>query len=816
MLKKILIIFVALVLLISAGVVYLNRVYLPTKVKSLIIKGIEDATQKKVSLNSLNFNIFKGLVLKGLTVYDDSGTLLSLEEGSCTFLILPIFKKNIILPTINLKSPVIFLERKADNSFNILEPFFKKSAKAGKNNFNILFYKITITGARVNFQDDTLTPFFTRSVDNLSLILTYSLPNKVKFDFKCGIPGDLSVKITFLGEYNIAQGELKANAAIKDLSLGEFSGYYRNLGFAVPGGKIDANLGLRFKDKELNADLDLQSKSLVFSKEKISARLNSTVKTSFKYSLKDKQFKYSGRAGILDSAVSGIGVVGNIDGISGEVKFDNSGLTSENLKASCFGLPVEAKMNLTDFNNPLIKIYVTSSLDLNVAQNILKDRFKIAFPAQIQGQGQVFLAVESGVGSARINGFIDVINSTLKLEKAGPVFENINGKFKFTPSQLSWSDLNFKYLGIGYKAAGSLVNFGAPAVEFGLSSKDLNFDSALAVSGKIIKFSKLKGSYINSRFSLAGAVDLTEPLAINADINGSLDIDLNDLEVPLNKFKSQLERIKPVGIVRAEGYFSGNIKDMKSSVLQLKLSSDSISLYGLKSADFLLSYNQENGIADIAQMHLSLYDGALDAAGKMNLGSENLPFWVSANIQGVNLEKLKMDTPAKNNDIEGLLKADVKINGFSTDISKLSGAGNIYITGGKLWELNLFKGMGKLIFAEDFARVVFNEAYCGFVIQDKKFFTDSLKLKSNVAEMDGTAKIGFDSTIDASIKIHILDEMIPLQNNLKDVITTIIGQSNAFGLIRITGTLQQPRYKFQTAIADIFKSLKNSAIGNIF
>jgi len=807
MVKKILLIFAALVILISAGVIYLNRVYLPTKVKALIVKGIEDVTQKKVSLASLNFNIFKGLVLKGLTIYDDTGILFSLEEGSCTFLILPIIKKNIILPTIRLKSPVLFLERKADNSLNILEPFFKKSSKAGKNGFNILFYKISITDARVNFKDDTLTPFFTKSINNISLSATYSLPNKVSFNLKCEIPAVLPLKITSLGQYNISQQELKANVAIKDLSPGEFSGYYRDLGLVFPDGKIDADLDLRFKDKELNVDLDLQSKSLAFTKEKISAKLNSTVKASLKYSLKDGQLKYSGKAVISDSAVSGIEFAGKIDGINGEVKFDDSGLTSENLRANCLGLAVAAKMNLTDFSNPLIKIHATSSLDLSAAQSILKDRFKITFPAQIQGQGQVFLTVESGAGATRIDGFIDVINSTLKFEKNGPVFENINGKLKFTPSQLSWPDLNFKYLGINYKTAGSLVNFGSPAVEFKLSSKDLNLESALAISGKSIKFSKLKGSYINLRFSLAGELDLTGSSAINADIGGSLDIDLNDLAVP---------QIKPAGIVHAQGQLSGNIKDIRSCSLQARFSSDSIFFYGLKSGDFLLNYNQENGIAEISGMQMLLYDGIINAAGKMNFGSDNLPFWVSADVQGVNIEKLKMDTPAKNNDIAGILRGDVKINGFSSDLSRLSGAGNIFITGGKLWQLNLFKGMGKLIFAEDLARVVFSEGYCGFVIQNKSFFTDSLKLKSNLAELDGTAKIGFDSTIDASIKIHILDEMVPLQNNLKDIITTIIGQSNAFGLIKITGTLQQPKYKFQPAVVDIFKGLKDSAIGNIF
>ncbi len=48
--KKILIIILILVVFISAGVVYLNNVVLPVKIKSLLVQGIEERTQKKASI----------------------------------------------------------------------------------------------------------------------------------------------------------------------------------------------------------------------------------------------------------------------------------------------------------------------------------------------------------------------------------------------------------------------------------------------------------------------------------------------------------------------------------------------------------------------------------------------------------------------------------------------------------------------------------------------------------------------------------------------------------------------------------------------
>jgi hypothetical protein len=190
-----------------------------------------------------------------------------------------------------------------------------------------------------------------------------------------------------------------------------------------------------------------------------------------------------------------------------------------------------------------------------------------------------------------------------------------------------------------------------------------------------------------------------------------------------------------------------------------------------------------------------------------------MPYWIEADIQGVKIEKLKLDTPVKDKDLAGTLQAHVKLNGFSNDISRLNGTGNILILDGKLWQLNLFQGLGSLLFAKDFANIVFNEGSCGFIVQDKYVFSDDLKLKSNITNLSGAVKIGFDSSIDASINVEVIDEMVPLSGTLKDITTAIIGQGGRFGVIKISGTLKQPKYKFKPAVSDIIKGLKNAIFG---
>ena len=86
-------------------------------------------------------------------------------------------------------------------------------------------------------------------------------------------------------------------------------------------------------------------------------------------------------------------------------------------------------------------------------------------------------------------------------------------------------------------------------------------------------------------------------------------------------------------------------------------------------------------------------------------------------------------------------------------------------------------------------------------------------MKSDIANLDGSVQIGFDSRIDASLNVQVLSDNVPLTGTFKDLATAIIGGAEHFGTIRITGTLKDPKYRFNPAVGDLFKSLKDSILG---
>jgi len=108
--RKILILLAIFFLAVSCGVIYLNKVILPVKIKSLIIKALEEATGKRVAIGSMRFNIFKGILIKDFSIYDEGREIIGSKEVSCTVLVFPILKEYSNL-RVHLESPRIMVER---------------------------------------------------------------------------------------------------------------------------------------------------------------------------------------------------------------------------------------------------------------------------------------------------------------------------------------------------------------------------------------------------------------------------------------------------------------------------------------------------------------------------------------------------------------------------------------------------------------------------------------------------------------------------------------------------------------------------------
>ena len=132
---------------------------------------------------------------------------------------------------------------------------------------------------------------------------------------------------------------------------------------------------------------------------------------------------------------------------------------------------------------------------------------------------------------------------------------------------------------------------------------------------------------------------------------------------------------------------------------------------------------------------------------------------------------------------------------------------------GNLWEFNLLQGLGKIMFTKDLGNIKFSECTSNLLIKDKSVYTDNLKLKSNVCNFSGPLKIGFDGSLEGALDVEILSEMVPLSGTFKDITTAIAGGAGTFGLIKLSGTLKEPKYIFKPAVNNIIKGIADVIFG---
>ncbi len=802
--KKFILIAVILFLILFGATVYLNKVFLPEKIKSLIVSTLAKQTGKDISLSSLEFSIFRGLVLHDLVIADGQNVILSTRQASCTIFIWPIFKKQIIIPGINLKSPYIFLERRADNSFN-LQDLFAPQPSAKKADFSVAVFKVTIANGNLVFQDDTLATKSKKEIKNIQLNLQLGLPVKLKFNLRAEMVNQPPVSINASGEYKILSRELAANLALKDISPREFSAYYPDLGDLISG-LIDLQAQVDLKKQMLQVKLASRGDNLILVKDNLKAKLNSSLQTKIDYNLETKKLEFSGACDILQADISGLEFLGQVKNLNGKFVFNQRSLVADNLKAELLGAPFKINVGIKDFSTRVLDI--NTDFDLNILPAVAKDKFNFSLINSASGKAALALKMHpDDQGAWRAQGRLEITGAGLKLDKPDHLIEEIAGSLEFSQQGLSWADTKFKYQGINYQSSGTLYDFTAPKVKLKLYSEDLSVSGDFDLLGKKIKIAQLEGKYLDSQFLVSGDIDRADPAKPQVDLTGRINWELSNLTKLLEKNYPGIKASSPLGRLDTQFNLSGPVTDFKNCYLDAKSTSSNFSLYGLKATDLSLNFLQEQRIAKIPFFYMAFYDGMIEGTGALNFNPADFVYHLELIANGIRLEKLKLDTPSKARDISGIFRGEVKLNGTGSDLNKLSAAGKFAVTEGRMGGLNLLHGLGRLLLAKDLGKIEFTGCAADFLFKDKFLYTDNLKLTSSIANLTGPMKIGLDNSLEGALNVEIISEMVPLSGTFKDVTTAIIGEGGKFGVIKLSGTLGEPRYTFKTAVGNIIQGL---------
>jgi uncharacterized protein involved in outer membrane biogenesis len=820
--KKILIIGIIFFFFLCAGIAYLNAVFLPRVIKNRLASEIKKATNREVTIGTVSFNIFKGLVVKDMVLFEFARPCLTIKEVSCNFLIPSLFKKSIIIPALKIDSPAVTVERKPDGTWNVGDLFAAEPQEAKTQGMMFLVQSVYVRNGRIDFQDNAVSPVFSKKIEKINGQVRFSLPSKVKFKLDASISSLRPMRLHTIGDYDIPRQELTGHLDVLDASLQEFSPYYQQSGIEVREGKVAMTGDVTVSGgwTVVAADMKAQVDKLSFVKDKVVVTGDADISCRLKYDMLTNEADYSGQGVMKGVGVEGVERVGRVNDIRGTVAFDKHGMHSEEITAVAFGIPLKGNFQLTSWNDPLLVLAVRSRIDLGDAQKVLKDSFAVDIPVTLEGKGDVLWEMKSkviGGEPPEWSGYIDVVDAQVEAPRLAKPVTQVQGRIIYTDKGLQWDGVRFKFDGTDYATTGTMQDLQDPLLTGELKSQDLEVATIVAFTKQQVVVSKCKGRYLHSSFLGKGTIEGIDTGKLRVKGDGLLTVDVSDARRFLPAESKAWEALRPEGVLSVAFVADVDPGDVKSLTARATISGKEVSLLGLKLHDVAVDYVQSEGMIDIPRCSVSLYGGGIDGLARMNLNSERFPYWFSVNVTGVKLEELKADTPVREKNISGTIQGEVKCNGYAQEknLSRLSGAGKILVSDGNLWQLNLFQGLGQLLFVKDFGNIEFTKAYCGFVIQDEAVKSDNIKLESTLANLTGTCRIGFDSSLVAALNVEVLSDSAPVTGTVKDLTTAIIGQAQRFGVIKVSGTVQDPKYTFHAAIGDILKGLKNSLINTI-
>ncbi|HOW35205.1 MAG TPA: hypothetical protein PL155_02160 [Candidatus Omnitrophota bacterium] len=502
--------------------------------------------------------------------------------------------------------------------------------------------------------------------------------------------------------------------------------------------------------------------------------------------------------------------------ISGKIQHASDSITFRDFVFSLSDTAIQLSGTLTGLNQPVADIRASSDVDLQAISLIFPDIFNKAPIENLSGRSKVDLQYKGPLATPQQAKFAltALLNSVnLDLKNPAAKLSGISGKVEYTPNNVSWEKLELNFNNTVYTTNGTLANFSSPIVmttiEAVVMSPDANLKTKLNISQNYKKFevAYLKGRYLGSDFDLSGDVDLPENSDPLFSLAGKLSFDLKNLGLIPAIPAETIKNLKPAGIITAEGSVKsiGSLKDWPKWQILLNATSPEIILNGYRLKENSLNYTQDLEQGGWLEMASLFYNGPLKITARTTPSQNSIPYTLTANLEKTDLSQLKADTVFKDKDISGYLAATLSARGLLDNIRGIEGEGAILIKEGRLWQLDLFKGLAKFLVIPEFDSIIVKSAAGDFTIADERVSTSNFELGSDSVILMCAGYVDFDTNLNFDIAAQFSEETIAQSPSLKKTVTAFLTQTGDYITVKLTGTLSNPKYSVVPLSVNLFK-----------
>jgi hypothetical protein len=514
--------------------------------------------------------------------------------------------------------------------------------------------------------------------------------------------------------------------------------------------------------------------------------------------------------------ISGLPVVGEIKDIKGSVTLEADRAWTQGLAFNVLGSPVTVSGTLTNFQAPQLSAAAKASgVNLALMEKFLPDAIK-ARDVKLSGAADIDMRFDGILAKAKDA----VITATAKLTDAGITaavpelaLSAINGTVTYTPASLAWQGLSLRYHDKTWSSDGSLEDLANPAINALVKTDGLSANIQAQKTGDTVTLDAFSGTWFDSNFNITGSVLLLPEQSPVIDLGVEIKLSLRDLPNMLPPAQAkQVSALKLAGIVKVTAEAKGPVAQWQELASTISVETPAFYMMGYQIADLAVEAIQREGRIDPLTVQGTLYGGAFNAEGAVDLRADGMPFTANLRITDTILEQLKKDTPLKNRQMSGLLSATADAKGTLKNIRAMTGSAAVKIVNGYLWELEILSRV-LTILSSTFqgGDVIITDADATFKIADQKVTTDNLTLRSATVTLVGEGWVDLDHKIEMNFSPRIEPRTSAGAVNPLEAINPTAGIVN----IRVFNTLEDPKFEHNISAPQIIKKTLQNTVGSI-
>lgn len=795
-------------------ILYIKQDFISEKLKCIITKNIESFMDRKVHIERLKIGIFRGVEIHNLSIYAEnrsSRKILEIKNINLPLVFLPSFKrKALIIPKITVDGAYLHIIRETDKIWNFNNPplFGKKdtvttpSASPKSLSLNILPSYIKIVNSKFHFIDQTKKPIFNNSVSNINGNLQYRT-GSINFQIY-GISDIDSSDIEIKGSYLLDQGLLKMSFYTKNMHLKILSEYILDdpTKLKIESGLLSVSSELSIdKDEPLDCKFNISAKGILahIKNEDVELKGDLNLDGNLKLNITDiSQITYKITANLNRVSITGLTHYGAIKNLKGKLHLTEKKIEIKKITLMYKDVPFEVYNSLYETEKSLLFLKIITELDLREIKNLLPSRL-LYEPIQLDGPASLNLNLTYHLRLRRLltySGMLKLNNTELLIKNTPFKAKNIKGKINFSDDKITADNISFIFANDEFIASASLSDIKkTPFGKIEVSSQKYYLNTNFFVQKSRILFRKSYAKVLNSEFIFGGHIRYVEKPYLK--LYGSADLSLKDINhlIPIKDRPPFLNRIS--GMCHLNYKLTGPFKKPHSIMILAKCQVENLLIDRIKIDEAGFNIVMKDGILNITGFQSLLYDGLLKGELQAEITKKDIPFHTIISASNIDLRGLVNDISTKKRDISGKIYGSISLNGSFKRIETLTGDGSFRIHGGKLWSLPLLGGIAKLLDIPRLSDVTFDEAKGNFYIKRKHIFTDNTTLHSPKINLIGRGSIGFDRKLNILVTTSILETLIDLTPKFGKIASIFISQAGSlFGEIRITGTIDKPRYSF--------------------